>query len=282
MRLNNRETMKSLTFFLLLMSTAVAFAHPGVGIVMDSRGNVFYSDLKHVWKLTPDGSKSIAVRNVHTHELYIDPQDNLYGEHLWYEGDATKKWGHRVWRLSANGTLSDVISARQGFLDDFDDFHFVHDRHGNMYWADRGDSSFIRKRPLGGAVTTIAGDKFRNIRWMTVTAEGTVYIVDTHDLVSISPNGVVRTVVRNLVENKKPFLFFRNEHAIMGLWADSKDNVYAAVSADQLVKRISPDGSVDVVARSTTPWSPTGGLVAPNGDLWLLEDASLLGVRARK
>ncbi|MEK6565879.1 MAG: hypothetical protein AABZ41_04135, partial [Bacteroidota bacterium] len=62
---------------------------------MDSQGNVYYTDLKHVWKLTPDGTKSIAIRNVHTHELYIDPQDNLYGEHLWYEGDATKKWGHR-------------------------------------------------------------------------------------------------------------------------------------------------------------------------------------------
>ncbi len=274
--------MKSLIFFLLLASASQAFAHPSVGIVMDSRGNVYYTDLKHVWKLTPDGTKSIAVRNVHTHELYIDPQDNLFGEHLWYEGDATKKWGHRVWRLSANGTLSDIISVRQGFLDDYDDFHFVHDRHGNMYWVDRGDSSFIRKRSPGGAVTTIAGDKFRNIRWMTVTAEGTVYIVDTHDLVSISPNGVVRTVARNIAEREKSFLFFTNEHAIMGLWTDSKDNVYAAVSADQLVKRISPEGNVDVVARSVAPWSPTGGLVAPNGDLWLLEDASLLGVRVRR
>ncbi|MBF8248478.1 MAG: hypothetical protein HW374_1278 [Bacteroidetes bacterium] len=274
--------MKRLTLFLLLTSGSLALAHPGVGIVMDSRGNVYYTDLKHVWKLTPDGTKGIAVRNVHTHELYLDHQDNLYGEHLWYEGDATKKWGHRVWRLSANGTLSDIISARQGFLDDFDDFHFVHDRHGNMYWADRGDSSFIRKRSPGGAVTTLASGKFRNIRWMTATADGTVYFVDMHDLISVSPNGVVRTVVRNLAERQKSLLFFNNEHAIMGLWTDSKENVYAAVSADQLVKRISPEGSVDVVARSMTPWSPTGGLVAPNGDLWLLEDASLLGVRARK
>lgn len=274
--------MKKLTFLLLLAFSSPAFAHPGVGIVMDSRGNIYYTDLKHVWKLTPDGIKSIAVRNVHTHELYVDPQDNLYGEHLWYEGDATKKWGHRVWRLSAEGTLTDIVPARQGFLDDYDDFHFVHDRHGTMYWAIRGDSSFIRKRSPGGAVTTLAGGKFQNIRWMTATAGGTVYFVDMHDLVSVTPNSVVRTVVRNLAERQKSFLFFNNEHVIMGLWTDSKDNVYAAVSADQLVKRISPDGRVDVVARSTTPWSPTGGVVAPNGDLWLLEDASLLGVRARK
>jgi len=109
-----------------------------------------------------------------------------------------------------------------------------------------------------------------------------VYFVDMHDLISVSPNGVLRTLVRNLAERQKSLLFFNNEHAIMGLWTDSKENVYAAVSADQLVKRISPEGSVDVVARSTAPWSPTSGVVAPNGDLWLLEDASLLGVRARK
>lgn len=35
------------------------YSHPGVGIAMDSRGNVFYTDLKHVCKsiitLAPNG-----------------------------------------------------------------------------------------------------------------------------------------------------------------------------------------------------------------------------------
>ena len=60
-------------------------SHPGVGIVMDSKGDVYFTDLKHVWKLAPDGKKNIVVSNVHTHELWIDANDNLYGEHLWYE-----------------------------------------------------------------------------------------------------------------------------------------------------------------------------------------------------
>ena len=29
----------------------------------------------------------MAVPNVHTHGLALDARDNLYGEHLWYEGD---------------------------------------------------------------------------------------------------------------------------------------------------------------------------------------------------
>jgi hypothetical protein len=76
--------MLGLSAFGLLCATAAA--HPGIGIVMDSRGNVFYTDLSHVWKIAPRGAKSIAVRGVHTHELYIDREDNLYGEHLMLPG----------------------------------------------------------------------------------------------------------------------------------------------------------------------------------------------------
>ncbi len=55
----------------LFLLTASVSGHPGVGIVMDSRGNIFYTDLKQVWKISPEGRKSIAVANVHTHELYL-------------------------------------------------------------------------------------------------------------------------------------------------------------------------------------------------------------------
>src|ERR1700752_659884 len=138
-------------------------AHPGVGIVQDSRGNVFFTDLKQVWKITADGRKSVAVPNVHSHELCIDAEDNLFGEHLWYEGDATKKWGHRVWRLTKDGNLSDVIPAREGFLRDYS---FVRDRAGNMYWAEPGEKVVIKKRPRDGQATTLAAADFRDVGWM--------------------------------------------------------------------------------------------------------------------
>ena len=36
---------------LLLAGAAPLVAHPGVGIVMDQRGSVFYTDLARVWKI---------------------------------------------------------------------------------------------------------------------------------------------------------------------------------------------------------------------------------------
>ncbi len=265
------KTYLKVAVVLLVAGLYTAVAHPGTGIVMDRKENLFYTDLKQVWKISPDGRKTVAVRDVHTHELYIDNSDNLYGEHLRYEGESTNRWWHRVWKLSPNGTLADLIPERQGFLDDYSDFHFVHDAHNNFYWAARGDTTFICRRSPNGTVTTIAGAKFRDVRWMTATADGIVFLTDLYDLVRVAPYGDVKTIARGLASWNVNRLLGPDRHAIMGLWTDGRANVYAAVYADHAVKRIQPDGSVTTVVRSRAPWSPTGGLIAPNGDMWILD-----------
>ena len=82
--------MKKLILLLFYFFTINSLkAHPGIGIVMDNEGNVYYTDLTHVWKIPKEGKLTIAVENVHTHELYLDSNGNLYGEHEWYNGEAT-------------------------------------------------------------------------------------------------------------------------------------------------------------------------------------------------
>jgi hypothetical protein len=267
---------------LFLVNTLPSHAHPGIGIVMDSKGNIYYTDLNHVWKLTPQGKKSIAVSNVHTHELYIDANDNLYGEHLWYEGKAIDRWGHRVWRLAADGTLADIVPARNGFREDYGDFFFVRDGRGNMYWADRGDTTAIRKRSPEGITSIVAKAKFRDVRWMTVTPEGTVYLIDLYDLVRIMPDGSIHTVATGLAGWNLSRLSGPDRHAVMGLWTDTEGNVYAAVYAERVVKRMGADGRLEVVARCDFPWSPTGGIIGPDGDLWLLEYSITNAARVRR
>jgi hypothetical protein len=101
----------------ILLLPGAARAHPGVGIVIDSRGNIYYTDLKQVWRIATDGSKSVVVPSVQTHELCFDAQDNLFGEHLCYEGDKTGKWGHRIWQLSSSGKVSPVMPPKEGFAE---------------------------------------------------------------------------------------------------------------------------------------------------------------------
>jgi hypothetical protein len=275
--------MRALTVVLtLLTGVFIALAHPGVGIVMDRRGNVYYTDLKQVWQISPSGSKRVVVPNVHTHELHIDSLGNLYGEHLRYEGEATNRWWHRVWKLSPDGKLRDFIPERQGFLDDYNDFHFVHDGRNNFYWAARGDTTVIRRRGSDGKVVSIASARFQDVRWMTASHDGTVYLVDLYELVRVTPDGVVKTLATGLADWNLARLLGPDRHAVMGIWTDAEGNAYTAVTSGGVVKRISTDGKVKVVARSYAPWFPTGGFVAPNGDLWVLEYTMLGAVRVSR
>ncbi len=267
---------RSVLLVSLLLVTLSAAAHPGVSVVADSRGNIYYTDLHHVWRVDAAGRKTIAVPNVHTHELAIDAQDNLYGEHLWYEGERTDKWGHRVWRRSPDGRVADIIPAREGFLRDYS---FQRDRAGNMYWVDR-ERGQVRKRAIDGRITTLAHAPFRDVRWMTVMPDGIVYFIDTTDLIRVTPSGSMSIVVRGLASGVRRWIAGR--HAVMGLWTDRAGNVYAAVSSDRAVKRITPRGEVTPILESTFPWSPTGGTFAPNGDLWILEYSTDNRARVRR
>ncbi len=268
-----------LCILVLCLASGIVWAHPAIGIVQDSRGNIFYTDTKQVWKITPDGKKSVAVPNVHTHELCLDRADNLYGEHLWYEGDATKKWRHRVWCLKPDGTILNIIAPREGFLKDYS---FIRDGAGNMYWADRGAQTVIKKRSVEGTITIHATADFRDIGWMTATPQGDLFLIDNGDLRRVTLDGKVTTVAVKLSEHQSAPAKASTRHYQMGQWLDTKGNVYVAVAAEQLVLKIASNGSKMVVARSSRDWSPSGGMIAHNGDLWVLEYSTTNEMRVRR
>ncbi|HEY3162279.1 MAG TPA: hypothetical protein VGJ78_25150 [Vicinamibacterales bacterium] len=246
----------------LTLLAATANAHPSVSVVFDSKGNLYFSDLKQVLRVAPNGTQSVIVPNVHTHELYIDEQDNLYGEQLWYEGDVTKKFDHYFWRRSPNGRIDRVVAAHEAFKNERDP-SFVRDRAGNQYWAQRPAGPIMKNDAV------LARGTFRDIRFMTVTLEGTLYFVDTFDLMRVTPDGRLSAVARNLTT--EDWIPPRAHNQIMGLWTDRAGNVYVADVKDKVVKRVTPRGAVSVVARAALTWDLSGGGFAPNGDLWVLE-----------
>lgn len=263
-----------ISIFWLIALTASA--HPGIGIVRDSRGTIYYTDLVHVWKITPDrkaglrngqpGQKRVAVRNVHTHELALDAQDNLYGEHLWYEGEVTDKWGHYVWRLCPAGQLTKVIPDTPGFLTNYS---FVRDRAGAMYWVERGTPCRFMKKMPDGTIRQLATGTFADVRWQYITPDGQLYFVNDNDLYQLSTHGVIKQIRANL--DGVTTATSGHNHSIQGIWSDSRGNVYVAVASKRNVQRISPDGRLTTVVTSPYPWAPSGGLIAPDGALWLLE-----------
>jgi hypothetical protein len=262
-----------------LFAATLAGAHPGVGIVEDASGNVFYTDLAQVWRIAPDGTKSVAVPGVHTHELCLDADDTLYGEHLWYEGDATKKWGHRVWKRTKAGAVSNVIPAREGFLTDYS---FVRDRAGAMYWADRGATTVLKRRAPDGTIAVRSSGPFRDVRWMTAAPDGVVFLVDGGRLLRVAPDGTVKTVVAALTGKSPPPSKVADPHHQGGLFLDAVGDVYVTVPEERIVLAVTPAGATRIAARSPVLWAAYGGMIGKNGALWLLETSVINAVRARR
>ncbi|MGB8191302.1 MAG: hypothetical protein WCF67_05245 [Chitinophagaceae bacterium] len=254
-----------------------AFPHPGIGIVKDSKGNIYYTDLKQVWKVSGN-KKTVVVRNVHTHELYIDSDDNLYGEHLWYNGEALNTWGHYIWCLRQDGSLIRVKDATPGFREDYS---FVRDGKENMYWVERCKISRFKKKTPQGEVSVIAEGKFKDVSWMHATKKGRLYFLDFHNLYAIE-NGKVKLLSEKLNESTAAFAFIGERHNAYGIWTDAADNIYVALHGGQRIKKIQADGSISTLLYSSAPWSPTSGLFDDEGNLWLLEYTITGDCRVRK
>ena len=256
-------------------------AHPGIGIVMDNDGNVFYTDLTHVWKITPDGNHSIAVRNVHTHELYLDSNGDLYGEHEWYEGEATDKWGNYVWCLSKDGVFEKVIPDVEGFLDNTT---LNRDLEGNSYWAKKvREGEVLMKQTPNGQNIEFSNHQFNDVRWMHYSEnDKNLYVVDHLAVKRVNASGFVTVVSNELKEDKSLFNRVSDRHYVYGLWTDSDGNVFVALYGAGKVKKISPGDDDTTIYNSKWGWSPCGGLIDKNGIFWIMEFSRFNKTRVRK
>ena len=101
------------------------------------------------------------------------------------------------------------------------------------------------------------------------------------DLRRISAEGKVTTVATRLSARNLPPANVSQRNYHMGLWTNKEGRVYVAVAMERLVLHVREDGRAEVPARSGAPWSPSGGIFAGDGSLWLLEYNSANSVRAR-
>jgi hypothetical protein len=265
--------------FLFLISFSVS-AHPGIGIVKDSKGNIYYTDLAKVWKISSDGSKTIVVNVVHTHELYIDEHDNLYGEHLWYNGESKDTWGHYVWCLKNNGELV----KPEGFLSNYS---FARDSMGNMYWVERFATSRIMKKTKSGEIIKLTEGKFGFIGWLTCTKNGSLYFTENNKLHRLSADGKsgsyrMETLANNIGSKSTGFSTMGRNYDSYGIWTDSAENVYLAMIDSKKVIRIGADGNAQTILTSHSLWTVCSGVFDNNGNMWVLENSMSNGVRARK
>jgi hypothetical protein len=261
-----------------MLSGALLYAHPGIGLVYDGDHTLYYTDLVHVWKVnTKTGEKEIAIPDIHTHELVMDSEGNLYGEHYWYV-ESEQKFKNYIWKFDPQGNFEKIRGDQYG---ENQDFSFVRDRNFSSYDIQQNGKLFnIVKRDTTHSFI-LSRAPLKHPTWKYISADQSFFFADFPDIYRVKNNQIAK-IARNIASSRIPFSIQSDQHSIYGIWTDAQNQVYVALYSGRMVKKIDDQGMVSTVLTTGFFWTPVNGVFDNQGDLWLME-AQLNGrIRLRK
>lgn len=252
---------------LLFLNISILYAHPGIGLVYDGDHSIYYSDLVHIWQLDIHTmEKKIVLENLHSHELFIDQEGNLYGEHYWYI-EAEEKFMNYIWKLSPEGSFQKIREEKEG---ENKDFSFVRDDNFTAYFIRKGEHSHQIIKKTVEEEKPLHTLKLSHPTWSHVTEKGEFLFAD-FPRIYLANEETVRILVEDFSDTRFPFSLQSDEHSIYGIWSDTKGNFYVALYGGREVKKIDPKGQISDLVKSSFFWSPVNGIFDKSGNLWLME-----------
>jgi DNA-binding beta-propeller fold protein YncE len=258
----SRRTLLAL-FVACLLSTSV-LAHPGSGIAVDRKGQVYFLDTgSGLWKI--DARAGLThLSPLKNHWLALDANDGFAGGRL--PLDPNSDWV--ITRVGANPTM--LIST---------DFPIAIGEEGNLYYPSGhpGDLRIVRAVPSGENVLlatlplTAIGRPLPHINGITAGPDCSLYYTENTVIRRITAEGKISIVatVRALVGG--PSIPGTNQHPYLrGLAVDARGVMYVADNGEARVLKITPEGKITTLVQLQSPWSPTG-IALFGSDVYVLE-----------
>ena len=270
---------------LIFATPSTASAHEGWGIVVDSRGRVYVTDIpaNTIWRISSDGRVEAIGRFIHSHALTLGLDGAVYGTNV-----SLTQPVRSVWRLDAGGRFSEIIPPTRGFPLDLQSFLLAPD--GSVYSASiyqhpeppEGRELYLLHWSPTGVVDTVAGGhvgdadgqgqaaRFKSIDGMAWLPNGSIVLADGPRLRRVSTDGRVESL-------GPPLTTLRWDQDLLGVAVGPDSAIYAADFAGGVVQRIVGD-RVDTLYRASSYWAPAGIAATASGVYVLEHPRAPLGI----
>ena len=254
----------------LALSAREVSAHPGSGIVVDEKGQVFFQDSvgRVIWKIDAQGKLTKGIPGKGGHWMCLDT-----------EGSFSRADLKLFERITPVGVKPALVFADGGSP-------LAVCRDGNLYYSSHispdsdmapGGQRLTRMSPDGGRTPfapalekTLA--KFdEGVTGLAAGPDGSLYVASPSAVLKVKMDGAVMTLVHPVVvtdcdenpaEVRRPYL--------RGLDVTPDGTVFVAATGCRCVVKVTPDGRVSTVMRAERPWSPTG-VAVHRGEVYVLE-----------
>ena len=248
----------------LSLLASEALAHPGSGIVVDRRGNVYFVDTgSGVYKIGRDG-KLTKLSAPAYHWMAIDVDNRL--------GNTTLP------RFSAGGATVARSGDAPGILVS-SDFPIAVEPDGDLVypWLGPGERLEVFRLAPSGTTTILktlpANSGLRWLNGIAAARDGSIYFTENKAVRRIAPNGDMTIVVDQVTLadcEPVPGIEADQRPYLRGLDVDAQGVIYVAASGCRAVLKITPDKKITTILRTPGPWSPTGVAIS-GSDLYVLE-----------